>query len=121
MLIALTVMFGYLGVYRFYKRQYIKGILYIFTYGFFGLGWFIDILLAIKDTIENTKRKQEEAEAEKHLHSLEDQIEIEKLKNQLMEEKLNNMQNETLQCEYCNSLNYSDSLKCANCGAKLKQ
>ena len=36
---------GYLGAHRFYLGHIGMGILYVFTFGFFGLGWFIDLII----------------------------------------------------------------------------
>ncbi len=33
---------GYLGVHKFMERKIILGILYLFTFGLFGIGYFID-------------------------------------------------------------------------------
>lgn len=49
LLFIFTLLFGWLGVYRFYKKKIGTGIIYIFTCGFFGLGWLIDIVLSFKD------------------------------------------------------------------------
>ena len=45
--IVLTVLFGWLGYYRFYKKQKGLGILYIFTIGLCGIGWAVDVVSAI--------------------------------------------------------------------------
>lgn len=49
MIIFLTVLFGWLGVYRFYKKQYGLGLLYLFTSGLFCIGWFYDIYCAVTE------------------------------------------------------------------------
>ena len=45
--LVMCVIFGALGVHRFYVGRWITGILYIFTGGLFVIGWFIDILLLL--------------------------------------------------------------------------
>ena len=35
---------GYLGAHKFYEGKAIMGILYLFTAGVFGIGWFIDCI-----------------------------------------------------------------------------
>lgn len=50
--VILAIFFGWCGGYRFYKKQPIVGIIYLFSFGLFGIGWFVDILLAIKDCKE---------------------------------------------------------------------
>ena len=39
----LCVCFGYIGAHRFYLGHNGMGILYFLTFGFFGLGWFVDL------------------------------------------------------------------------------
>jgi len=45
--IILCLFFGFFGVHRFYVGKSGSGILYLFTGGLFGIGWFIDIILLI--------------------------------------------------------------------------
>jgi TM2 domain-containing membrane protein YozV len=37
--------FGFTGAHRFYYGKPISGTLYFFTFGLFGIGWFIDLFL----------------------------------------------------------------------------
>lgn len=47
--LLLCIFFGWLGIHRFYEGKVVTGILYLFTLGFFGLGWIIDIVrIALK-------------------------------------------------------------------------
>ena len=46
MLIAIFL--GWAGGYRFYKKQTGLGILYLLTFGLFGIGWLVDIYQAIR-------------------------------------------------------------------------
>lgn len=41
---ALCLCFGWLGLHRFYVGRIFSGIFYMFSFGFFGLGWFFDTL-----------------------------------------------------------------------------
>lgn len=50
--LILTVFLGYLGVHRFYRKQYKLGILYLFTLGLFGIGWLVDIICAISSLVK---------------------------------------------------------------------
>lgn len=45
----ITLFFGFLGVHKFIRKQVGLGILYLFTVGLFGIGWFIDILIAFRN------------------------------------------------------------------------
>ena len=35
---------GFLGAHKFYEGKNIMGIIYLFTFGLFGIGWFIDLI-----------------------------------------------------------------------------
>lgn len=48
--ILLAILLGWAGGYRFYKKQYGLGILYLLTGGLFGIGWLIDIFCSISDS-----------------------------------------------------------------------
>lgn len=43
--LLLCIFLGYFGVHRFYVGKIGTGILYLFTCGLFGIGWFVDIIL----------------------------------------------------------------------------
>lgn len=42
--LLLCIFLGYLGAHKFYEGKAGTGILYIFTVGLFGIGWFIDCI-----------------------------------------------------------------------------
>lgn len=44
---ALCVFLGYFGAHKFYEGKAGMGILYLFTFGLFGIGWFIDSLVLL--------------------------------------------------------------------------
>ncbi len=44
---ALCLCFGLFGVHRFYEGKIGTGLLWLFTFGFFGIGWFIDLLIIL--------------------------------------------------------------------------
>ena len=50
--LLLTIFLGFLGVYRFIKKQYGMGAIYLFTFGLCGFGWVYDIFCAVKDIIK---------------------------------------------------------------------
>ncbi len=37
--------FGFLGAHRFYFGRPVSGTVYLFTFGLFGIGWFVDLFL----------------------------------------------------------------------------
>lgn len=43
----LCLFLGYLGAHKFYENKIGMGILYIFTAGLFGIGWFIDLIVLL--------------------------------------------------------------------------
>lgn len=44
--LLIAVFLGWAGGYRFYKKQTVPGIVYLLTFGVFGIGWVIDIIIA---------------------------------------------------------------------------
>lgn len=40
----LCLFLGFVGAHKFYEGKAVMGILYIFTGGLFGIGWFIDLI-----------------------------------------------------------------------------
>lgn len=45
----ITIFLGWAGVHKFIKKQTGMGILYLLTFGLFGIGWIIDIVKEIAD------------------------------------------------------------------------
>jgi len=45
--LLLCIFLGYFGAHKFYVGKIGSGILYLFTCGIFGIGWFIDIILIL--------------------------------------------------------------------------
>lgn len=41
--LLLALGLGYVGAHRFYAGKVGTGLLFLFTFGFFGIGWIIDI------------------------------------------------------------------------------
>lgn len=51
----LCLFLGFLGIHKFYKQKYIMGILYLLTCGLFTIGWFIDIIIILKNNLSTSK------------------------------------------------------------------
>ena len=45
--LLLCIFLGYFGGHKFYEGKVGMGILYLFTMGLFGIGWFIDIIVLL--------------------------------------------------------------------------
>lgn len=43
--LLLCIFLGGLGIHRFYVGKGGTGVLYLFTFGLFGVGWFVDIIM----------------------------------------------------------------------------
>lgn len=42
--LILAIFFGFLGVHRFYVEKIGTGVIWLFTFGCFGIGWIVDIV-----------------------------------------------------------------------------
>lgn len=47
--LLIAIFLGPFGGYRFYKKQYLLGVVYLLTGGLFVIGWFVDIFFAIRE------------------------------------------------------------------------
>lgn len=41
-----TLLLGWLGVHKFMEKKTILGVIYLFSFGLFGIGWLVDIIIA---------------------------------------------------------------------------
>lgn len=142
----LTLLFGWAGFYRFYKRQYFRGILYLFTFGLFYIGWLIDIVCALRDMIRhrtvpaqlpapayppqqpvypapaNNASATEADELMKYKRLLDNgaitKAEYEQKKRELLDKE--KPENKFVVCPYCGSKNDKGAAKCTSCGAFLE-
>lgn len=48
--LIMCIFFGGLGIHKFYLGKVGMGLLYLFTGGLFGIGWFIDVVLLLLGT-----------------------------------------------------------------------
>lgn len=49
---VLCLLFGTLGVHKFYQKKTALGILYVFTVGLFGIGWLVDLIRLFIDMVK---------------------------------------------------------------------
>lgn len=47
--LLIAIFLGAFGGYRFYKKQYVLGFVYLLTGGILGIGWLVDIYLAVRE------------------------------------------------------------------------
>lgn len=45
--LLLCIFLGWLGAHKFYEGKIGMGVLYLFTWGLFGIGWFIDFIVIL--------------------------------------------------------------------------
>lgn len=55
--LLLAIFLGWAGGYRFYKGQKGLGVLYLLTFGICGIGWMIDVILAIIAFVKSQQPK----------------------------------------------------------------
>lgn len=53
--LLLSLFLGMFGAHHFYSGRILKGILYLFTFGLFYIGWFIDVILIILKKYKDSK------------------------------------------------------------------
>lgn len=58
-----TLFLGWSGVHKFMEKKPFLGILYLFTFGLFGIGWSIDIIKALIALIQYKPKDQTQLEA----------------------------------------------------------
>ena len=51
--LILCVLFGWLGLHRFYVGKVITGLLYACTCGLFGIGWLVDLIMVCTGKFTN--------------------------------------------------------------------
>ena len=56
--LIVTIFLGWAGVHRFIDHKIGTGILYLCTFGLFGIGWFIDIVRAIPPVLRRRSKRQ---------------------------------------------------------------
>ena len=143
---VLTIIFGWAGFYRFCKGQIIRGLLYLFTFGLFYIGWLIDIICALRDMVAASRAQavypprqpayfqpavQQAAvpapaptaayELKQYKKLLDSgaitEEEYRRKKTKLLEP--DSVAHLFVSCSYCGTRNTRDSANCFACGAKL--
>lgn len=57
---VITLCLGWLGVHRFMQKKYGTGILWLCTFGLFGIGWIVDIIVVFTKLSANKNKMQEQ-------------------------------------------------------------
>lgn len=52
----ITLLLGWTGIHKFMEKKTGLGILYLCTFGLFGIGWIVDTIIAFKNISANTKQ-----------------------------------------------------------------
>lgn len=47
----LCLFFGWLGIHKFYEKKYLLGLIYLLTFGLFGVGWAFDTIVLFFELI----------------------------------------------------------------------
>ncbi len=55
--LILCFLFGWLGVHRFYVGKMPTGLLYVLTFGLFGIGWLVDTILILVGKFKDGNQK----------------------------------------------------------------
>lgn len=51
--LLIAIFLGWAGGYRFYKKQPVWGVIYLFTFGIAWLGWIVDIVIALNEYMKS--------------------------------------------------------------------
>ena len=58
----LTAFFlGFFGVHRFMQKKYVTGFIWLFTFGLFGIGWFVDVCIAFYQMVKGGDKEGDKA------------------------------------------------------------
>ena len=133
----LTIVFGWAGVYRFHKRHYVRAILYLLTFGIFGVGWLVDVICALVDMVDGWRKPASDfvarvapppppatdADKLRQYKRLLDEgaitrEEYERKKGELLDP--DDPARRYVACPYCGTRNRRENVHCSACGAKLE-
>lgn len=115
--LLVTVFLGPLGIHKFLNKEVGWGILYLFTYGLFGIGWLVDIVKVVSKMINGeTQNNQPKSSNDfnQGQQSPHRQLQNMNQPNVYVEE---NRAKTT--CDYCGEINDIENKQCYNCGASL--
>lgn len=102
MLATIPAMFGVAGIHRFYMRRIPTGILYIFTWGLFGIGTIHDLIVMSRmvDHYNHGRVDQRGVYPDVARNGVEQSV-------------------VKVRCRYCGALNGTADNRCSACGGSL--
>lgn len=53
--LLVTIFLGWAGIHRFLDRKFVTGVLYLLTFGLFGIGWIVDIFVEINHAAKDKR------------------------------------------------------------------
>ncbi len=56
-----TFFLGFFGVHRFIQKKYVTGFIWFFTFGLFGVGWFVDVCIAFYHMVKGGDKEGDKA------------------------------------------------------------
>lgn len=65
-----TLLFGWFGLHRFLDKKIGTGILYLFTFGLFGVGWIYDVIKSLLPLLPGNRTRKGPATPSKDSHSV---------------------------------------------------
>lgn len=57
----ITFFLGFFGVHRFMQKKYVTGFIWFFTFGLFGVGWFVDVCIAFYQMVKGGDKEGDKA------------------------------------------------------------
>lgn len=122
--LLVTIFFGWFGAHKFMEKKIFMGIVYLFTMGLFGIGWFIDIFIvlvkmgnrSVPNTIvvaPSTQRYDKSPNATVYINKVFPES------TEFPQKSYRKVDPKSVVCEYCDESNDSKNIKCSNCGASL--
>lgn len=124
--LLITVFFGPLGIHKFINKEVGWGIVYLFTGGLFGIGWFVDIVKVVIKMI-NSETQNNQPKSSNDFNQGQQRPHRQPQTNGQNQSQNMNQPNvyveesrvKTTTCDYCGETNDIENKQCYNCGASL--
>lgn len=123
--LLVTIFFGPLGIHKFINKEMGWGIVYLFTGGLFGIGWFVDIVKVVIKMI-NSGTQNNQPKSSNDFNQGQQRPHIQPQTNGQTQSQNMNQPNVYVEenrikptCDYCGETNDIENKQCYNCGASL--